>query len=70
VYAVTDPSFCVIAQGSKEVRLGDQRYRYDASRYLLASTAVPLSGHIVEASVARLYLAFGLCSIPPWSRRF
>ena len=31
VYGVSKPAFCVIAQGSKEILLGDYRYRYDPS---------------------------------------
>jgi AraC-like DNA-binding protein len=50
------PSFCVIAQGRKEVQLGNERYRYDASQYLLVSAGVPLVSHIVEASHARPFL--------------
>lgn len=42
------------------MRLGNEPYRYDASHYQLASAAVPLSGHIVEAFVARPYLAIRL----------
>ena len=30
VFGVVEPSFCVIAQGSKEMRLGKKRYQYDA----------------------------------------
>ncbi len=56
VYRVTEPSFCVIAQGSKEVLLGKERYRYDASHYLLVSAGLPLVGHIIEASRERPYL--------------
>jgi len=37
VYAVSRPCFCVVAQGSKEVALGAERYRYDGARYLLVS---------------------------------
>ena len=33
VYAMFKPSFCVIAQGSKEVLLGDEVFRYDLSHY-------------------------------------
>jgi AraC-like DNA-binding protein len=57
LYAVSEPSFCVIAQGSKEVLLGEERYRYDASHYLLVSVRLPLVGHIIEASKERPYLA-------------
>jgi len=53
IYRVSEPSFCVIAQGSKDVLLGERRYRYDASNYLLASAGVPLEGHVVAASKDR-----------------
>jgi AraC-like DNA-binding protein len=57
LYGVTEPSFCVIVQGSKEILLGGERYRYDADRYLLISAGVPVVGHIVEATAQRPYLA-------------
>lgn len=57
LYAVSEPSFCVIAQGSKELLLGKERYRYDASRYLLVSAGLPVVGHVIEASEDRPYLA-------------
>ncbi len=63
-YGVTEPSFCVIAQGSKEVLLGKERYRYDASHYLLVSAELPVAGHIVEASKERPYLAVRLVLDP------
>src|SRR2546428_7095210 len=56
-YGVTEPSFCVIAQGSKEVLLGKERYRYDASHYLLVSAELPVAGHIVDAAQEQPYLA-------------
>src|SRR5690242_11076200 len=31
------PSFCVIAQGAKEIRLGERAFRYDPDHYLIAS---------------------------------
>ncbi len=63
-YGVTEPSFCVIAQGSKEVLLGKERYRYDASHYLLVSAELPVAGHIVEASKEQPYLAVRLVLDP------
>jgi len=63
-YGVTEPSFCVIAQGSKEVLLGKERYRYDASHYLLVSAALPVAGHIVDASKEQPYLAVRLVLDP------
>lgn len=63
-YGVTEPSFCVIAQGSKEVLLGKERYRYDASHYLLVSAQLPVAGHIVDASKEQPYLAVRLVLDP------
>ena len=63
-YGVTEPSFCVIAQGSKEVLLGKERYRYDASHYLLVSAELPVAGHIVDASKEQPYLAVRLVLDP------
>jgi AraC-like DNA-binding protein len=57
VYVVSKPAFCVIAQGSKEVLLGDDRYRYDPAHYLIATAALPLAGRITEASEERPYLS-------------
>ena len=37
-HGVSEPSFCVIAQGSKEVLLGESLYRYDPAHYLLTTT--------------------------------
>ena len=53
-------SFCVIAQGSKEVMLGDNRYRYDPAQYLIATAAVPIATRVVDASDERPYLALVL----------
>src|SRR5437868_2323017 len=50
LHGVSEPSFCVIAQGSKEVLLGDRRYRYDPARYLLATAELPIVSHVIEAS--------------------
>jgi AraC-like DNA-binding protein len=63
-YGVTEPSFCVIAQGSKEVLLGKERYRYDASHYLLVSAELPVAGHIIDASKEQPYLAVRLVLDP------
>lgn len=56
-YGVNEPSFCVIAQGSKEVFLGKARYRYDTDHYLLVSMGLPVVSHVVDASQERPYLA-------------
>lgn len=60
VLSVVKPSFCVIAQGSKEILLGDSRYQYDLSHYLIATLELPRVSHILEASPERPYLSFRL----------
>src|SRR5438874_1600646 len=60
VHGVIEPSFCVIAQGSKEVLLGDSRYRYDPFHYLLATVELPSVRRVLEASKDRPYLSFRL----------
>lgn len=58
--SVLDPAFCVIAQGSKEFFLGNERYQYDPNHYLLATAELPLVGRVIEASKARPYLSLRL----------
>jgi AraC-like DNA-binding protein len=60
VHGVSQPAFCVIAQGSKEVFLGEERYQYDPAHYLLATVELPVMSQIVEASTAQPYLSFRL----------
>lgn len=60
LHGVSRPSFCVIAQGSKQVMLGDSLYRYDPAHYLLATVELPVVGQVVEASAERPYLSLRL----------
>ena len=55
-HGVSSPAFCLIAQGSKEVLLGDDCYRYDANHYLITAAALPTASRVTEASVERPYL--------------
>ncbi|MDV3456166.1 AraC family transcriptional regulator [Sphingomonas sp. HF-S4] len=56
VPAVYEASLCLIAQGSKRVSLGEDSMVYDASRYLIVSVDLPLTGHVLEASAGAPYL--------------
>lgn len=56
-HAVSVPAFCVIAQGSKEVLLGNDRYQYDRAHYLLATVELPVISQILEASQEQPYLS-------------
>ena len=64
VHAVAEPSFCVIAQGSKEILLGENTFRYDPANYLISTMELPLVGEVVEASPERPYLSFRLVLDP------
>ena len=64
IHSVVEPSVCVIAQGSKEVLLGESRYRYDPSRYLLTTVELPRVSQVLEASKERPYLALRLNLAP------
>lgn len=62
--SVVEPSLCVIAQGSKEILMGNRRYRYDPYHYLLTTVQLPRVSQILEASPAQPYLSFRL-ELPP-----
>jgi AraC-like DNA-binding protein len=64
LHGVSTPSVCVIAQGGKEVLLGESRYRYDPLHYLLATIELPSVSQVVEASKERPYLSLRL-ELPP-----
>ena len=69
VFAISEPSFCVIAQGRKEITLGGEIFRYDSAHYLISTMELPLSGEVVEASPKKPYLSFRLTLDPPSSRQ-
>ena len=56
-HSLSDPAFCVIAQGSKEVFMGEERFQYDPMHYLLATAELPIVTHVIEASQERPYLS-------------
>ena len=60
VHGMSGFAFCVIAQGSKEVLLGDNRYQYDPAHYLLATAELPVVSQVIEASQERPYLSLRL----------
>lgn len=64
VHSVIEPSFCVIAQGSKEVLLGSNSYRYDPLHYLISTVELPRFSQILEASREKPYLSFRLVLNP------
>ncbi len=59
-YRVYKPSLCVIAQGSKEVLLAQERFEYSSAEYLISSMNLPVVGQIITASPEVPYLSFKL----------
>ncbi|HRE49326.1 MAG TPA: AraC family transcriptional regulator [Aggregatilineales bacterium] len=60
LHSVLEPSLCVIAQGSKIVFIGGNRYQYDPFRYLLTTLELPRVSQVAEASRAKPYLSLRL----------
>src|SRR5258707_1626393 len=60
LHGVSEPSVAVIAQGSKEVLLGENRYRYGPSTYWLGTVELPTIRRVLEASKERPYLSLRL----------
>jgi len=60
IHGISIPAFCVIAQGSKEILLGTDRYQYDPGHYLLATVELPIVSQILEASKLQPYLSLRL----------
>ena len=57
IHSVYHPSLCVVAQGSKEFFLNDERYVYDPDNYLIVTAELPLVGQVLEASNEQPYLS-------------
>lgn len=55
-HGLLTPSLCVIAQGAKQLVIGDASYRYDPEHYVISTVEVPFTGHVIEASPGRPYL--------------
>jgi AraC-like DNA-binding protein len=60
IHTVSRPSICVVAQGAKTAILGEERYVYDPTTYLVTSVQLPIIGRIVQASPKTPYLSLRL----------
>ena len=54
--SVYPPCLCVVAQGRKALMLGDERYVYDRSRFIVASVDLPVTGSVIGATAEQPYL--------------
>lgn len=62
--ATTGTVLALIAQGAKQLALGERVYDYRAGQYLVASVDMPVSGQITRASPTRPALGFALALQP------
>jgi AraC-like DNA-binding protein len=60
LHGVSEPAFAVIAQGHKEIVVGEERFRYDPAHYLLATVELPMVSQVIQASQNEPYLSFRL----------
>jgi AraC-like DNA-binding protein len=59
-----NPVLAVVAQGTKQLVLGDKVFRYDPEHYILLSLALPVSASVIKATHLAPYL--GLCLELDW----
>jgi AraC-like DNA-binding protein len=64
VNTIYRPTLCLVAQGRKQVMLGDRIFEYDPSRYLVVTVDLPVRGCIVEGSPEHPYLGLMLQLAP------
>ncbi|MBX4872048.1 AraC family transcriptional regulator [Rhizobium bangladeshense] len=50
------PQLCLVAQGGKQVTLGDRVFKYTPGRYGVVTYDLPVIGHVVEATPDKPYL--------------
>ncbi|HWL71981.1 MAG TPA: AraC family transcriptional regulator [Geminicoccus sp.] len=60
VHVVYQPSLCVVAQGAKQVMLGERVLRYAPGQFLVVSVDLPIVGQVIQAEPDRPYLALQL----------
>ncbi|EMM5786649.1 TPA: AraC family transcriptional regulator [Pseudomonas aeruginosa] len=58
--SVYRPQLCLVAQGHKEVTLGDRVFRYAPGRYGVVTYDLPAIGHVIEATPEQPYLCLYL----------
>ena len=53
VHMLQRPALCIIAQGAKQVMMGDAVIAYGPASYLVASLDLPITGTVTQAEVER-----------------
>ncbi|MES2498226.1 MAG: AraC family transcriptional regulator [Pseudomonadota bacterium] len=60
VVTLYEPMICLVLQGAKRVMIGDCVLRYDPACSFIASLDLPASGHIIEATPDKPFVAVSL----------
>ncbi len=60
LHGLHEPALCIIAQGRKQVMLGERIYRYDPAQYLVVSVDLPVVGQVIAATPEEPYLCLRL----------
>ena len=60
MHGVHKAAICLVAQGRKQLVVGDEVFRYEPSQQLLVSLDLPLIGQVIEASEDEPYLSMKL----------
>lgn len=60
LHGIHRATLCMVAQGAKRVFLGPDVFEYDASRMLVSSVDVPVSGQVTQASPSEPFLGLKL----------
>lgn len=54
------PNLCLIAQGAKRIRLGEESFVYDVNTFVVSSVELPIVSQVIEASPEKPYLGLTL----------
>ena len=60
LFSISTTGFCLVAQGSKDIFLADERYSYDTAHYLLVTSELPIMSQITYASSDEPFLSLRL----------
>ena len=63
-HTVYTPMLCVMAQGRKQILVGDDCFIYDTEHFFLASVTVPVAGQVLDATPARPCLSLAIALEP------
>lgn len=60
LHTLHKPALCIVAQGKKQVFVGNEMVVYDRNEYLIVAVSLPIVGQIIEAEPRQPYLCLRL----------